>query len=243
MVVIDPRSPLPLYHQLKEMLLQEIRSGHYPPHTPIPPERELESRYGISRTTVRQALADLVSEGRLYRRPGRGTFVAPAPIVEPLNELKGHIEELQRRGYRPQVQLLDFARLPAPAEARAALQLAAADEVLHVRRLISVDGKPLFLLDVCLPTRLGVEVSPADLAALPLTGLLEQQKLSPARGEQRIAALAARPADAALLEMDPGAPVLQVVRTQWTADGLPLTWSRALYPGDRYQYVVELRRH
>ncbi|HWI52345.1 MAG TPA: GntR family transcriptional regulator, partial [Symbiobacteriaceae bacterium] len=94
--MIDLESAMPLYAQVKEQLVRQIRSGQYQPHAVLPAERELMEQFQVSRITVRRALADLANEGLVYRKVGRGTYVAAEPIVETLTELVGHLEELQR---------------------------------------------------------------------------------------------------------------------------------------------------
>src|SRR2546426_115752 len=101
MPTLERTNPLPLYYQLKEVLRQQIRSGHLAPHTAIPSEPELVASYHVSRATVRQALSELVHEGLLYRQHGKGTFVCEPRIQQTLSELASLSEELKRRGKRP----------------------------------------------------------------------------------------------------------------------------------------------
>jgi len=82
-VQIDRNAPTPLYHQLKQLLIQQIELGLFPAGAPLPSEQELCTLYQISRAPVRQALAELVNEGRIYRRVGVGTFVTPQASVDP----------------------------------------------------------------------------------------------------------------------------------------------------------------
>jgi GntR family transcriptional regulator len=76
---IDRGIPIPYYYQLETLLRAEIDAGRYPPGSPILSERLLCEAYGVSRTTVRQAIARLVSDGLLYHLKGKGTFVVPPP--------------------------------------------------------------------------------------------------------------------------------------------------------------------
>ena len=99
--IIHRNSPIPIYHQLKEILLKKIRTGEWPPGALIPSERELCETYGISRMTARQAITDLVNEGVCYREQGRGTFVSPHKIQQQLQHLSGFTEDIRARGQRP----------------------------------------------------------------------------------------------------------------------------------------------
>ncbi len=87
MPALERSNPLPLYYQLKEVLRQQIQAGHLAPHTAIPSEPELVTRYQVSRATVRQALTELVNEGLLYRQHGKGTFVREQRAQQNASEL------------------------------------------------------------------------------------------------------------------------------------------------------------
>jgi len=85
--VLYPGSAKPLYKQLKDVLKQKITAGEFKPGEALPGERQLMETYGVSRVTVRQAIAELVNEGLLYRQHGKGTFIAPKRIERPLARL------------------------------------------------------------------------------------------------------------------------------------------------------------
>jgi len=240
-VMVDPESALPLYAQVKEILGRQIRGGLYQPHQALPAERDLVDRFGVSRITVRRALADLVGEGLLYRRVGRGTFVASEPIVGTLTELTGHLEELIRRNLRPEARVVEPGATPPPPP-EASAELGGVRQVVFVRRVVSVEGAPLLVLDICMPGDLGLRFDPQALTVEPINRLLEAQGFYPLSGEQRIRARAVEAAEAVLLEIEPGTPVLEVTRTERTIGERGLLWSRAVYRGDRYQYVIRLHR-
>jgi GntR family transcriptional regulator len=238
--VLDPGSDLPLYAQVKEVLVRQIRSGQYQPQEPLPAERLLMEQFGVSRITVRRALSDLEAAGVVSRKVGRGTYVAAEPIVETLTDLTGHLEELQVRHMNPEVTLvLQEFRTPMPEVAAA---LDGAERVLYARRLVWVGGAPLLLLDLCLPEELGAAIDPRMLTDVPVHRLLDLHGFVASAGEQRMAARGAQADEATLLDIPQGAPALEVIRTEWTGAGKGLLWSRALYRSDRYQYVIRLHR-
>ena len=104
---------VPKYYEVKRQLLELIRA--MAPGTPVPPERELALQYRTSRTTVRQALAELVVEGRLLRMQGKGTFVAK-PKVSQLLELASYTQGMRAHGLTPQTKILDTAYVTAGDE-------------------------------------------------------------------------------------------------------------------------------
>src|SRR5215472_7045288 len=113
MSAIYRNSPVPRYHQLKEILREKIRAGEWKPGDIIPSERELSENYGISRMTARQAITDLVNEGVFYREQGKGTFVTKRKITQQLMRLTGFTEDISARGQRPGTKVLSAHMLPA----------------------------------------------------------------------------------------------------------------------------------
>src|SRR5690606_24016866 len=105
---VNPFSAVPRYYQLKDILLQKIENGEWLPAQAIPSERELETLYNVSRTTIRKALDILVSKGYLYREHGRGTFVAYPRLQQSLHSLTSFTDDMKRRGLEPGQRLLSM---------------------------------------------------------------------------------------------------------------------------------------
>src|ERR1700731_5360234 len=130
---------LPKYYQVKRQLLEltaALDAG-----SPVPPERELAQRYGTSRTTVRQALAELVVEGRLLRMQGKGTFVAK-PKVAQLLELASYTQGMRAHGLHPQTRILDTGYVPADDQLAELLGIRPGSRVLRIHRLPPAPGGP-----------------------------------------------------------------------------------------------------
>ncbi len=122
MTTIDRSLHLPLHFQLRQVLLARLEGGEWKPGDLIPTEHELQAKYGLSRTTVRQTLSELVFEGRLVRYRGRGTFVAGDKFAHSPNR-QGLTHKLEEQGVRPGWQLLDERTVTAPPAVREALRL------------------------------------------------------------------------------------------------------------------------
>ncbi|MDR0656789.1 MAG: GntR family transcriptional regulator, partial [Treponema sp.] len=116
----DETEHIPLYYQLKKLISQEIDKGNYGYDNPIPTEIELINTYHISRTTVRQAVLELVQEGRLYRVKGKGTFVAKPKISQDFMNTRMHSfiaptdEEVINSGSVPSTEVVSLTVIPMP---------------------------------------------------------------------------------------------------------------------------------
>jgi GntR family transcriptional regulator len=240
--MLDRSSPIPLYYQLKERLTQQIESGVWAAETQLPSERELCGLFGISRITVRQALDQLVTEGRLVRSHGRGTFVALTPIRKPLLPLAGFTEDMTSRGQRPGARVLRFEVLPAPALVAHELQLMPGQAMIVLKRLRVADAAPMAVETVHAPARLFPGLLDEDLENRSFYDLLRRRYgVSAARASQSWQAVAAPRIDAKLLGVRTGSPVLRIRRTTYDQKGRPFEYLESFYRGDRYIYYGELR--
>jgi GntR family transcriptional regulator len=231
---------MPKYYAVKRQLLELTRA--MAPGTPVPPERELALRYGTSRTTVRQALAELVVEGRLLRIQGKGTFVAMPKVAQVL-ELASYTEGMRAQGLHPQTVLLDTGYIPADDELARLLGIRAGSRVLRIHRLRLADGEPM-------------SVDASHLSAQRFPGLQRNLERHPslyealatdygieiAEAQETIETALADPRDAPLLRVDVGMPLLLLSRHAFGADGSPVEWAQSRYRGDRYKLVTRLHR-
>lgn len=237
-VLLDAPGLPPKYARLKENLRHLILS--LPAGAPIRTERELCELYGVSRTTVRQALQELVHEGHLYRLQGKGTFVAHPKLVQTI-QLHGHTEEMEAQGLRPGSRLVSAADVPAAPEVATFFRLAAGDHVHRIVRVRLVNDEPIALQTVFLDAQRFGDVGRSLASAVSLYRLLrDRYDVQLAGGEETIEAGAAGKDEAELLDTEIGAPLLVLHRRSWQADGRPIEWSNSLYRGDRYRVAVRL---
>lgn len=241
--MLYPGSAKPLYEQLKDILKQKIASGEFKPGEALPGERQLMETYGVSRVTVRQAIAELVNEGLLYRQHGKGTFVAPKRIERPLARLLGVAEELTLEGLDIEIQVIKTGFLEAPPEVRQELHLAEGEPVFCVTRLITAAHQPLLLDSSYFPSAIGQLLQNIDLSKDLIYTQLELYGYKISNGKQRISAGRASREEARYLQCKAGSPVLIVKRTTYVEGELPIDFSCAIYRGDRYEYHVNLQRY
>lgn len=138
---------VPKYYLVRtelEQILAKLTEGDT-----VPPERELAERFEVSRETVRQALHELLVEGRIERR-GRGTVVSAPKLVQPLS-LRSYTEGAQSQGRVPARLLVTWEDVPADAEMCADLEVPAGSEVMHLQRVLLADGARLGLESTYLP--------------------------------------------------------------------------------------------
>lgn len=235
-------SPDPLYQQLKDSIVSDIQSGRYRPHQRLPSERELGAAYQISRMTVRKALLDLASEGLIYTRVGKGTFVAEPKIDQRLQGVTSFTQDVRGRGAAPASQVLEARITPAPHEVSAALHLPPGADVIVLARIRLADGEPLALETAFLPAALFPDLLRYDFAAESLYAVLERDyKLTLLQAEQTIEATLASQREIKLLKLTPPAAVLKMERLTQTTDGTLVEQVFSIYRADRYKFRSSLR--
>ncbi|MFV2062830.1 MAG: GntR family transcriptional regulator [Chloroflexota bacterium] len=160
---VDPASPSPLYQQLRSLLRDRIESGEYRSGDVFPSESELISQHSLSRITVRRAISELEREGLVVTRQGTGTFVAD-PTRAGAQCLLSFTSDMLRRGHRPGAQLLALRINSGPQHAARRLELADDADLLHIKRLRTVDGEPAFVSEAFVSADLFPHIAPDDLA-------------------------------------------------------------------------------
>jgi len=222
--------------------VQRMGSGLWPPETRLPSERELCDLFGISRITVRQALDQLVAEGRLVRSHGRGTFVAVVPVRKPLLPLVGFSEDMASRGLHPGARVVRFESTRTPAPVASELQLPPGQTIIVLKRVRLADGAPMAVETVHAPERMFPGFLDENLEDQSFYGLLQRRYgVRPARASQSWQAVSCPRPDAKLLRIRTGSPVLQICRTTYDASGRPFEYLESFFRGDRYIYYSELR--
>ena len=236
----------PLYQQIKELLTRSLQTGEWKPGEAIPSEMELAARFRVSQGTVRKAVDELATDNLLIRRQGKGTFVATH--AEERTQYRflrlmpddGDAAGLQRR-------LLECRRLRAPADVARALGLKSGDAVVWVRRMLlsatSGPPQPVVLDDIYLAGTLFKGLTAERMSSYqgPMYRLFEAEfGVHMVRAEEKIRAVAADAAQAALLQVAPGAPLLSVDRLSFTYGDQPVELRRGLYRTENHHYRNEL---
>ena len=229
---------VPKYFQVKHEILELIAG--LTPGTGVPTERELAERFSTSRTTVRQALTELVIDGRLERTQGRGTFIAQPRLMR-LRQLTSFSQDTHDEGRLPGSIVLSIDERTADADVAGHLGVPTGTPVHRVERLRTAADEPIAHEIAHLPGPL------PDLAAeLAARGSLyrtmrEAYGIELASVEDMVETALADPVRAALLRVDPGLPLLLVHRTGWDGDGRVVEWTASVFRGDRFRFVARSR--
>lgn len=235
-----PEPRVPKYYEIKRSLLE--LTEQLPPGTAVPPERSLALQHDTSRTTVRQAIQELVIEGRLQRIQGKGTFVAK-PKVAQILQLTSYTEDMRAQGLEPTSELLDIGYLSADEELANRLDVRPGSRVLRIERLRRADGDPMALETTHLSAKRFPGLRKAfERTASLYTALAEGYGVHLGEAEETIETVPAPPREAELLGTDVGLPLLLLSRHSWDDHGVPIEFVRAAYRGDRYKFVARLRR-
>jgi GntR family transcriptional regulator len=233
--------PLPLYYRIKQDLLAAIEAGQLQPGARMPSERELTERYGVSRMTVRHAIGHLEQEGLVRRVQGKGSFVAPPKVEQTLVGLTSFTEEMKRRGLTPSSQVLGIELIKSERVAEQ-LYLPAEAPLYAVERLRLAGGEPMEHERLYLPARLVPGLPERDLTGSLYELLRRQYGIRLQKALQTLEAVLADEAEAALLAVPVGSPLLAITRVAYATNGEAVEYSRALYRGDRYKFTVSLSR-
>lgn len=232
-VDLDRSSPVPLYFQVSKQIEAAIDSGDLAPGDRLENEISLADRWGLSRPTIRRAIQDLVDKGLLVRRRGIGTQVVHGRVKRPM-DLTSLFDDLARSDQKPTTQLLDRELVPAPAAIAERLGVPVGAQVLHLERLRSARDEPLAVMRNWLPADLAPALGAEALEARGLYELMRGTGVHLRIATQRIAARGATAAEARLLRLRKGAPLLTMERVTYDGTGRAVELGSHAYHADTY---------
>lgn len=230
---------VPLYHQLKEGIRQMIVAGVYKDGDLIPTEREWNERLGLSSTTIRRALGDLVHESLLERKAGRGTFVRAPKVKRDLRKVLGFVDNMKEMGLVPTAQVLKQQTVPANEFAQQAMNLRPRSKVLRLERLRLGNDIPMMLETRYIRVDLCPDIAKHDLSASLWKVFEYTYGLKPYRHSQSLRIVNASEAAASLLTIAPGSPIFFVKGVTYLRDGTAIECEESLYRADKYEFSFE----
>jgi GntR family transcriptional regulator len=241
MTTLDRNSPVPLYYQVKQSLLEKLENGFWKPGDLVPSEQELQETFGVSRITVRQALSELTHEGRFERHRGQGTFVASKQLVHNPAKRISITELMREQGIEPEwkVRQRDFA--PPLLAVQEKLGVRSNSKIYFVDFLLSADKEPIgrhltYLTKSVAESGKVDSLSDDELGAF-FRGLPNQDGIQISRTIQSVPASSE---EAKLLKVRAGFPILSIEVTYGDKNGVPLEHLRANYRGDRFKFQMDM---
>lgn len=243
---IDKSIPIPMFYQLKTILLSTIESGQYGVGDMIPTELELSKTYGISRTTVRQAVLELVQQGYLKRVKGKGTFVSKPKLNHGsfIQKIESFHDEIRSMGMVPSTEVLELSTIHATEDIATALQIEIGNEVVFLHRKRMADGEPIVSIKTYLPYASCSYVLTHDFQHEKLYSVLSSNSETQIHRVYRtFEATAAKESDRNLLYIPIGKPVHHFSSIGCNKSDKPIEYSLARYRGDRNCFKVTVELH
>jgi GntR family transcriptional regulator len=230
----------PLYAQIRNLLRERIRLGEWSADEPMPTEDELVSHFGVSRTTVRQALGQLVNEGLVVRKAGRGTFARQPLMVLRMQHWHSLGVDIAQRGLRSSKLTLSLEKLHARDELAHRASEIAEGEVLHLKQVRYADDVPIVIFDHYFPFELSGFLAdmPVDDPKFRIQQALAERgiELQSAKGE--ISATTATEIEAKYLQVPTGTPLIEIASKTYGANGRVVEYSRGVVQTGRYPLAL-----
>ncbi|MDK2823907.1 MAG: GntR family transcriptional regulator [Clostridia bacterium] len=233
---------LPLHYRITQELRESLKNGQWKSGELFPTDKQLMEKYNVSSTTVRRAIYELVKEGWLERKPGKGTFVK-GDMVETLKRLTGFFEEIREKGMKPSAAILTIEEVEVTDELLEEVpELKDFDEekLVLIRKIQKMNDIPVVYLDSYWPFEVGQELRKHDLTCRGMYEILQDSLgITLEKADQIITASLADEVVANALNIEKGAPLLVMKRTVFSGDEA-LEVSVNKYRADMYSYRVQL---
>lgn len=230
---------MPLYHQLKALLTEKIESGEWPPGHQLPAEMQICSEFEVSRSTVRQAMQSLASQGLIERHQGLGTFVGRPKVANNLMELFSPYKGMLQADALPTQEIQKLTTVPAPRSVATHLGIPEGEDVYELRRRVVLQSEPLLLVINWLPVRRfpGFDKKFGELNSVIRT-LNRHYGVAGIHQHKEIEITILDQEEAAELDSKVGAPALLITYLTSTVGDEPFEYRKVIVRGDRCKYYV-----
>jgi len=241
---LNKELPIPLYYQLRTILIDQIKGGALKAHDRLPAEDELAAGFGVSKATVRQALNELVAVGMVRREQGRGTFVAEPKIELGPRELTSFTQEMSGYGLQPSSLVLKQQVVKAETEVAEKLKLVEGSNVLELKRLRMAQGEPMGIQTAFIALNLVPDLPSENFESVSLYEVLRRKYgVIAARAKELHFAVLLNAQEAKLLKVPAGSPGLAGERVTFLPGDGPFELVYSVMRGDRYRIVMDLGHH
>ena len=234
------QSKSPLYYQLAEIIINDIKEKNLQENDRILTEREYCEKYNLSRSTVRQAIAYLEKKGYIYKVQGCGTFVSSRVMKQKLLKFYSFTEEAKKQGKVPSSKILSFKEKKADEKICKELNINRDDKVYELQRLRLADDEVVMYEKTYLLEKKMQGLSKNILLEKPLYDILQNRyNISFTKATERFSVLLADEKIAEILTIPQGSPIIRLQR--WTYAGMEIIeYTVSLVRGDRFEFEVEL---
>lgn len=237
---INKKSPVPIYYQLKQIILDKIKSGQWLPGTIISSERELSEMFEVSRMTIRQAINELVREGILYRERGRGTFVSQPRLAQ--SDVMSFTEAATNQGLEAATIVKSFEIEVPDLNVMEKLGLQDREDVYYVQRLRMISGDIVGIEEIYLPVKLAENFQSLNLSLSLYSILKENYGYSIGRVQTSLEAIIPENDELKLFRVNEMVPLLKVNSVHITDNDLKLYYEESVYRSDKYILNVNIYR-
>lgn len=229
---INKKSPVPIYYQLKQIILEKIKNGEWLPDTAISSERELSEMFQVSRMTIRQAINELVSEDILYREKGRGTFVSHPRIEQ--SDIMSFTEAATHKGFQATTIVKVFEVEVPDLNIMDKLELHEYEDVYYIQRFRKIDGQVIGVEEIYLPVRFCSNLQSKDLSGSLYEVLKKDYDYTIDHIQTSLESVIPQKDDLRLFDARDTIPLLKVTGVNITDKNLKLFYEEAIYRSDKY---------
>ncbi|MDP2574342.1 GntR family transcriptional regulator [Vibrio penaeicida] len=235
-----PTHFLPLYMQVKELLIQRLIDKVWLPGSPLPSEFQLADELQVSQGTVRKALDELAAEKLVVRRQGKGTYVAEHTQEQPLYHFF-RLVDLQGKRHLPESTILDFNRYPATLLESESLDLSDEEQVIRITRTRALEGVPVIYETISLPEKLFANMPLTDELPNTLYSFYQREfGLSVVKVIEKLRAVLSNEIEETHLEIKTGTPLLEAKRVAYALNGEAVELRVTRCHTDQHSYLNEL---
>src|SRR5690625_619274 len=239
---VNKDSPIPIYAQLQEIITEMIDNEELQAHDPIPTEHELCKVHEISRMTVRAAITTLVNEGVLYRKQGKGTFVAERKPKYQLSGLKGLTEGMEELGYRVDTKTLSFQHISCSKKIASIISKEKLEEAIQIKRLRFVNDEPYAIETVWLHPNKCPNLTEEMVKQKSLYEVLRKEfRLIPHYSKQTVEPIRLNEFEKEIFNLADEPLGLLFNRTTFNVDDEVIEYTGSVYRIDKHKFEMTLK--
>ena len=237
-------TPMPLYYQLKCLILKRIKNGEFPEGETIPTEAELQETFGISRSTIRQAITELVRDGWLERKTSKGTFVKPrrSDTVSYIHSFEPFYQQTAKMGKSTKTKVMKIETISPQKMLADGMGLSAGEKVIAISRIRYAEDVPMVIIHNYLPYEKCKFVLDHDLETESLYEILKvHPDTSIDHTKTIVSSELAELEDSRLLNVKIGSPILCFHNRAMSVDQWVIDFAYSRYRGDMNKFEIDVK--